>query len=296
MLNKDKSVQLTIDKEKCINCNQCVSMCQGAYLMNVENEIKASPDSPFGCIQCGFCMMACPEDAINITGEGLSQQDIISLNDNIADYDRLHSLFIKRRSTRKFKKQDLSKEVIEKILESASTAPISIPPSEVKVLVINGFDKVQQFAEDIVQVFEKTLKAMNPLMLGIYRPFMGETQYKIIKEFVLTLLKLTIESRKQGIDHLFYNAPAVLVFYGSEITENVDQVIAATHAYIAAESLGLGTCLIGSVAPAFNRNASLKEKYGLKKNEKVAIAFIAGYPDFELKKGIKRRFKEVRYY
>ena len=47
------------------------------------------------------------------------------------------------------------------------------------------------------------------------------------------------------IDLLFYGAPCVLLFHQSPYADPVDGHIACTYAMIAAESLGLGTCMIG---------------------------------------------------
>jgi nitroreductase/NAD-dependent dihydropyrimidine dehydrogenase PreA subunit len=295
MLNKEKPVTLEINKEKCILCGKCTENCPGEYIKLQENAIKTNEDSLFGCIQCGNCMMTCPADAIKVRGEGITEADIIELQDNYTDFDSLNSLFLKRRSCRKFTKDEVSQEVIEKVLNAASTAPMSLPPSETKVLVINGFDKVQELADESVQRFDKLSKMLNPFMLGVLKIFMGEKKQKVFKDFVLPLLKALSAERKKGNDIVFYNAPAALIFYGTGISsDSTDQIIAATYADIAAQALGLGTCIIGSIPPAFDEK--LKAKYGILKDEKVGLVFILGYPDQHFKKGIKRRFNAVKYY
>lgn len=296
MFNKEKPVKLTINKETCTNCGSCVAICSGDYLLSVDNTIKANDNAPFGCIQCGHCMMSCPNKSIDITGEGVSQDNLVPLNENLPGFDEIYSLFTKRRSSRKFKKQEIPKEIIDKIIKAASTAPISIPPSEVKILVINGTEKVQDFADDIVKESEKILKFMNPFMLKFFRPVIGKVNYKFFNEFIIPLFKTTIDERKKGNDILFYNAPAAIVFYGSELCGKEDQILAATHAAIAAEALGLGTCIIGSVPPIVEKSKGLKKKYGMEINEKPAIAFILGYSDVSFNYGIKRQFKDINFY
>lgn len=296
MFNKEKSVELIIDKNTCTNCGYCASRCDAGYLIFEDNTVKQNNDSWFGCVQCGSCMMNCPTGSIKIRGEGISENDIIDLNKILPDHNLINSLFLKRRSIRKYKNQELSRETINLILEAGSTAPISIPPSEVKVLVINGFDKVQNFADHMVSHLKKSLKFFNPINLAIFKPFMSKTTHKMMVEFVVPLIKETISEREEGKDILFYNAPALIVFYGSEICSEIDQILAATHAYIAAESLGLGSCIIGAIPEVLNRNTCLREKYGIAKDEKASICFILGYPDINFRKGIKRRFKSVTYY
>lgn len=296
MLNKEKQVEVIFNKQKCTNCGLCAKVCPSEFLIFQNNEIKINEDNLFGCIQCGHCMMACPNDSIIIRGEGICENDVFELDKNLADYDRLYSLFSKRRSARKFKNQTVSQEIIDKILQAASTGAISIPPYEVKVLVINGYNKVQEFADDVVISLEKMLKIINPFTLALFRPLIGNTNCKLFKDFVIPLIKLTVESRKKGEDLLFYNAPALILFYTTELADKEDSIISSTLAATAAETLGLGSCIIGTVPPAINNNKKLKQKYGIGKNEKAAMAFILGYPETVFSKGIKRRFKEVRYY
>ncbi|MEI8377484.1 MAG: nitroreductase family protein [bacterium] len=295
MLNKEKPVEVIFDIEKCTKCGICAKVCPCEYLLQVESEIITNPDAMFGCIQCGHCMAACPYKAIEIRGESLSKEHLIEFDAQKADYESLYSLLIQRRSARKFKHQPVSQEDIEKILNAASTGAISIPPYEVKIIVINGADKVQKFADDLIDSFKKMTKVFNPFLLWLFKYIMSKNNYKLIKEFVIPLIKTTIEEKQLDHDILFYNAPAVILFYTTEICDKEDAIIAATLAMTAAETLGLGTCVIGSVPPAINQNSKLKAKYGLTKDEKVATAFILGYPEQTFYRGIKRDFKDVKW-
>ena len=296
MLNKEKPVEITFDNQKCTKCGLCAKVCPGEYIQQINGELTINKDSLFGCVQCGHCMMSCPHDAVFVTGEGISPSDLVERSKNHTDYNSLYSLLINRRSIRKFKDEAISNESIEKILSAASTGAISLPPYEVKVLVINGKDKVQILAEDIVNSLGKMTKIMNSFTLSLLKPFIGQQNHKIMKEFVLPLVKETVEQRSKGNDILFYNAPCVILFYTTELSDKEDALIAATLATTAAQTLGLGTCVIGSVPPALNNNKKLKEKYGMNNSEKVQSAFIMGYPQKSFLKNIKRRFKDVRYY
>ncbi len=60
---------------------------------------------------------------------------------------------------------------------------------------------------------------------------------------------------KHGINYVTYDAPATIYFYGSPYCDYADPIIAATYAMLAAESLGLGTCMIGGIHP-FLQNGS----------------------------------------
>lgn len=299
MLNKEKFVEVVVDKDKCVKCGSCIENCS-SYLKKDENgfpiaRTNKDKENFMGCIQCGNCMMICPTEAIEIKGEDIDKGHLRELNPNLPDYDAINSLFLKRRSCRKFIEKDVPKEVFDKIINAAATAAVSIPPSEVKVLVINGKEKVRKFTEDLIKPLEKFTKMMNPIMLGMIGLMAGKVQYKMFKDFILPLSKEIIEKRKHGLDYLFYDAPAIMIFYGTEYTDKEDWLIASTQATLAAEALGLGTCIIGTVGAMLQTDPKLRKKYGFAKGDKLGTAFILGYPDVKYRKAFQRNFKEVRY-
>ncbi len=296
MLNKEKPVKVVVDKEKCTKCGICIETCDN-YLKSGEEGFpveKDINDSLFGCIQCGNCMMKCPTEAIEIIGEDIDKNHIRPMPQKTSDYDALNGLFLKRRSIRKYKNEDVSKDDIDKIIASASTSAVSIPPSEVKVLVFHGRKKVQELAKDLLEEIKHAQKILTPFALSLIKTFMGEAKYKVMKDFVVPLCQETAKSLEKGEDVLFYEAPCVMVFYGSELIDAEDMIIAATNATMAAESLGLGTCFIGTAGHFLNTSSKLRKKYGILKGEKVGTTFIVGVPDEKYLRTFQRNFKEVR--
>lgn len=58
-----------------------------------------------------------------------------------------------------------------------------------------------------------------------------------------------------------------MYFYGSPYTDPADPIVAATYSMIAAETLGLGTCMLGGVHPFIQKGRKAKEfrkKQGIK--------------------------------
>lgn len=296
MLNKEKPVKVIVDKEKCTKCGYCLRTCENYLTQDAEGYpiARKIEESLLGCIQCGRCMMKCPTEALEIIGEDIDKNHLRAMPEKIADYESLNGLMLKRRSIRRFSPDEVLNDDIDKIINTAATAPIGIPPSEVKVLVFQGRKKVQEFAQDLCNEIKHTKKVMTPLALKLMKPFVGESQYKIMKDFALPLCNMILSERKKGNDMLFYDAPAVMVFLGTELTDAEDMIIAATNATIAAESLNLGACFVGTVSYFLNKSTKLKEKYGILKGEKVATAFVLGYPDEGYFRTFQRNFKEVK--
>jgi nitroreductase len=102
-----------------------------------------------------------------------------------------------------------------------------------------------------------------------------------------------VEGRRQGRDLLFYDAPAVLLFHHSPYVDASEAMIACTYAMLAAESLGLGTTMIGAAAPIIMRKRELCQQLGIPDGNKPAIALILGYPAVHFRRGVIRRFASV---
>ncbi len=136
-------------------------------------------------------------------------------------------------------------------------------------MIVQGREKVQTLANEILDGFAGFLK-MKPLFLFFTWLLGKKTEHKMFKEFVFPLGKMMLEYREKGEDLLFYDAPAVMLFYGTELTDKEDMILAASQATIAAEALGLGTCIIGSLSAVFGQNCKLRKKYGIEKQIKSA--------------------------
>lgn len=291
--------QITIDHDKCNLCRLCLRVCKGMPLYEENGKIMVDQSRLFGCIGCGQCEAVCPLECIFVNGRTLSHDDFIELpsKEQRADLNRLYSLMLSRRSIREFKDREVEQEVIDEILKAASTSPMGIPPTDVSVLVLKGRDKVRNFAFDFADTLKKMKWIFSPFMLKLWKPFMSKEEYEMMKNFIVPLLDFFPEKKEKGEDWILYNAPLAMYFYGSLYADPVDPVIPATYAMLAAESLGLGSCMIGTIGPFIKKGAKeFKTKYGIPQKHIPGVAIIFGYPAFKYKKAIKRTFAKVNYY
>lgn len=285
---------ITIDHEKCNGCGICVNVCKSFCLDLDGKKLFLTGESKFGCIGCGQCVAVCPRDAIMVTGRTLSADDYPLLKRTNLQYDALHNLMLNRRSIRDFHNHPVPDELIEKIVQSASTAPMGIPPSDVGVLVINGREKVREFSFDFIEILGQMQKMLKPVPLAFLTLTMSREDKKAMKEFVKPLVDFIVKEKNRDKDYLLYDAPLALMFYSKQMADPADPVIACTYAMLAAESLGLGTCMIGTVGPFLKRMGKpFKAKYGLPGKMKESIVLIIGYPKYKFRKTVKRTFAEV---
>ena len=290
--------EIRIDEEKCTGCGLCVSVCKD-YSLKIENQkVKVTGNPFFGCIGCGHCMAICPSGAIKIFGRTLSPDDLFDLPDNekAATHEQLLFLLQRRRSVREFKDIPVENGLITKILEAASTAPMGLPPSDVNVLIFDTKDKVRNFAKDFCLYLEDMKWFVSDWFLSLMRPFWGKSNDEMFKGFVKPLFHIYTENMRNGVNLVNYDAPLAMYFYGSPYTDPADPIIAATYAMIAAETLGLGTCMLGAVHPLIqngNKAKKFRRIQGIKYASREGLFVIFGYPDVKYKKGIRRTFASI---
>jgi len=295
----DATTTISINEKKCNGCGLCVTACPDKNIIIKGKKAAFELNPYFGCIGCGHCMAICPKGAIAIHGRAIDAKDVFPLSGitNAATYNQLLSLMQKRRSIRLFKDIPVSKDIINKIIEAAQTAPMGIPPSEVNVIVWESKESVLTFTKDFCSLLEQMKWMVSGWFLFILKIFLSKTDYLFFKDFVKPLVNTYVDNMKQGINHVTYDAPAMIYFYGSPYCDYADPIIAATYAMLAAESLGLGTCMIGGIHPFIQNGSKAKafrEKYRITYKSKTGLFVILGYPKLTFKKGIKRSFASVK--
>lgn len=291
---------ITIDAAQCNGCGLCVDVCKDFSIIMKDGKAIVSGQAVFGCIGCGHCMAICPEGAIKIEGRFTSPEDLFPLPDKAetASYESLLALFQRRRSIREYKDKPVEQELVEKIIAAASTAPMGIPPTDVNILVINGKEKAFQFSKDYCEYLVSLKWMVSPLGLIFMRMFYGKENGALFRDFIKPLIEAYDSHMKRGENIVTYDAPLVLYFYGSTYNDPADPLIAATYAMTAAESLGLGTCMIGGVHPFIQSGKAaekFRQKYGIRYKSKEGLMVIVGYPRVKYRKGITRTFANIDF-
>ncbi len=208
----------------------------------------------------------------------------------------LFFLLQRRRSIKEFKETPVDDDLIKKILDASQTAPMGIPPSDVNVLVLDSRDKVRAFAEDFCSYLESMKWLVSNWFLFLMRPFWGKANDEMFRKFIKPVFHIFPENIRDGINLVNYDAPLAMYFYGSPYTDPADPIITATYSMIIAETLGLSTCMIGTIHPLIQNGRQAKEfrkKQGIKFKSREGLFVLFGYPQVKYKKGIRRTFASI---
>lgn len=296
-----EAAELIFDDERCTGCGLCVEVCKDFGIRIEGGKARRTEHSLFGCIGCGHCMAICPQEAIKIEGRCLSAADLVDLPEraNTATYPELLHLLQRRRSIREFKDKPVEPELIEKVLEAVRTAPMGLPPSDVHVLVLDSKEKVRKFSTEFCAYLKLIKWLVSDWFLTLMRPFWGRANHKLFRDFIRPLIYGYIEAMDRGEDIVTYDAPVALYFYGSPYCDPADPIIAATYAMLAAESLGLGTCMLGGMHPMIQNGRAarkFRERQGIRYPSREGLIVIMGYPRVVYQKGIRRSLAAVDRY
>ena len=281
-----------INHATCMRCCRCVMICPMHHLEFIGVKIELSKDSFRTCLKCGHCMSVCPTRSVVALGYDYS--DFTDLPDTPPDSDAVLRVLKARRSMRHFQDKLIDPELIEKIIDAASTAPFGVPPTPVELAVVNGRQKIEELLSEIMIVYEGWIRTFgNPIMRGFFILTGMGKMLKFLVEFIIPSVKEILKGRSEGRDLLTYGAPAMIVFH-SEASQGPDNcIIAMTVAMIAAESYGLGTCIIGMIPPAIERSRKLREMLKIPKGNKIYGALLLGWPKATFNRSIPRKFKSV---
>lgn len=284
-----------VDEASCTRCGKCVAICPAEVLLLHEDRVSLSGDSPFGCIACGHCMMVCPNGSIVVQGRGVVPTDLRSLPpvEKRATAEELEALMSARRSVRKFAPEEIDVATLQRIVDAAATAPMGIPPWDVGCTIVAGREKVREVAAEVVKGYEGFLKIFRPWVLAAMRPFIGKAKYEQFSSFIVPLAETYVDGSRAGKDLLFYDAPAVIIFSHSPYADPVDAAIACTYAMLTAESMGLGTTIIGGAPPILQRNRKVCKRLEIPDDFSPALALIVGRPAVDFRHTIRRSFAFV---
>jgi nitroreductase len=228
----------------------------------------------------------------------LSDDRFAELPDAPFGYDELLDFLKLRRSIRVFKDRPVERELIDKILEAAATAPMGMPPHSTEALVIDRRDELDLLLKELVHDYSFMVKGFsNPIGRLLIRLTAGAEQYHVLKEYIFDVVKYANEAYElDGSDRYMHHAPALLIFHGNRraLSPEENAHLVCHHAMLAAVALGLGTTIIGLIPPIVDRSKSLRERYGIPQENRVMSALIVGYPKYRYRKSIRRDLANVQ--
>lgn len=255
-----KNHKVIIDTDNCIGCGVCTKVC---VAHNIRLDNKKAEILLEDCVMCGQCSAVCPKKAIEITGyeeEQIEKQEETHLNPRqVLDVIRF------RRTVRQFQKKEISREIIEQILEAGRLTHTAQNRQCVSFVVLDKQkDSIEQMA---VGVFKK----IKPLA-DIFSPM--------------------ARNNRINSSFFFFEAPVVIVILAKDKTNGI---LAAQNMEFVAEANGLGVLFSGFFTMAANASFRIRKALKVPKGKRVAATLVLGYPNVKFLRSVQREKLDVRY-
>ena len=247
--------QTALNLDDCTGCGLCSKVCVAHNLVIVQNKANKMMDN---CVMCGQCSAVCPQRAISLEGCGNGQIDKTD-DIRLVPEDNINVIRF-RRSIRNFKKTEIPKEAMERILEAGRMAPSACNAQPWKFVVITDRE----------------------LALKIGKAAAGLGMNKFAKDAPVHIL---VVEESANITSLL----------GGKVKDKhfplIDIGIAAAHITLAAESEGLGSCILG-----WFDEKEMKRLTGIPASKRVLLDIAIGYPVKEKRKKMRKPKEKVVSY
>lgn len=218
-----KKISFKVDEQKCVHCGLCVQEC----IVNVlEFDKNGFPNAvrEKNCIGCQHCLSACPVGAISIFDKNPDDSGKVFAQNP----DMILNLIQTRRSVRKYKQENVSPEIIQKLKDMLKWVPTGCNYHRLHFSFIDDINVMNKFRN---HVNEKIIHALT------------KTPIKAVADKFAAYTQAFID----GEDVIFRGAPHMLVVSNSVKAPCLpeDPIIALSYFELYAQSLGLGTCWCG---------------------------------------------------
>lgn len=285
-----------VDLDACTGDGVCADVCPEKTLEIVDGKAVTVESRAGHCILCGQCVAVCPTGAMQLPR--LPANDFEKLLKPAFDYDEFLDFLRCRRSVRVFKDRPVARDLIEKILAAAATAPMGLPPHSTEVVVIDRRQELDFLLEELVREYEAMVRAFSkPVSRALVRASVGAEIYRMLRDHVVEVTKWANERyHRDGTDRYMYRAPVLMLFHANRWAFSYEENahLVCHHSMLAALSLGLGSTIIGLIPPVVDRSKGLRERYGIPKPNRVLTSLILGYPKYKYQKSIRRELAGAR--
>lgn len=187
-----------------------------------------------------------------------------------------------RKSFRAFKSDPIPKEMIEKILSSATQAPSAINLQPWEFIVVTGEEK-ERLSRRLIKAYREKQISCGP---GNVKPMPKTVTQRGAK--TLQLMTPFFEEMAVNPDQFinegscnFYGAPAAILICLDDAfpkSRLVDIGIVLGYLILIAHDFGLGTCPIGLITAYEDE---IKDLLNIPENKMVVIGVALGYPDLQ---------------
>ena len=274
----------TIDRDICISCGLCMSVCPDNIL--IADQGGKPLVEALSCMQCGHCYAVCPTEAVTVSflDEPVRLASVDPGDDGASPAVSPHSLLElmkQRRSCRVYQDRAVDRIMLEDLVRAGITAPSGTNSQGWRFLLLPDREDVLKLGQATAEFYRKlNRRAAIPMLRFLLRACGSRALENYYQNYYRSVEEALHRWDRQGEDLLFHGASSAIVVAGdrSSSCPVEDALLASQNMLLMAEAMGLGCCLIGFVVEAAKRDAAISALLGLKKTHRIHSVMAVGYP------------------
>jgi len=295
-MNTDSAMLPVIVKDLCVSCGACVQVCPDRIIALDASGLAALAPVD-GCMQCGHCHAVCPEEAIRVPflDTDFTLSAVLSPEAGRSGpvaAAPLMELLSMRRSCRRFTTASVPKPILEDLVRAGTTAPSATNCQSWQFHVLPERPHVIALGAATANYYRKlNARAARPWLRFVLR-MAGVRTLQYYYDNYYETIRLGLEAwDNDGTDRLFHGATAALVVTADcrASCPCEDALMASQNILLMAETMGLGTCMIGFVVEAAKRDPAIGALLDLADYQKIYSVIGIGYPDVEFERAAGRK-------
>ncbi len=294
-----ESVKIEIGQE-CNGCGICVRICPARAFTVIEQKAVLSGICTFAC---DHCAAACPQQAITTNlfeAETFNFSSFTQKPDSAVPgtLSKLVKLMRSRRSCRLYQDRAVSRHILTDLVKIAITAPSGTNSQKWTFSIIDNRQGVIEFGSKIAAYYQRLNRLAEKRWLRKLLKICGQPKldhyYEEYYDSISEGLDLWYEKSE---DRLFHGACAVILIGArpGASCPREDALLATQNILLAAESMGLGTCLIGFAVEAMHRDHKIQATLKIPAAETIYSIIALGYPDLTFKRPAQRRRIDINW-
>jgi nitroreductase len=270
-----------------------VAVCAAGRVFELA-EAVAEVVRPEDCWLCGHCVAVCPADAVDHPAYPL---DACPPIESLPSYEDLVMALRERRSLRAFRDRPVPRETVRQLVDMSRWAPSASNAQAVDWIALDDPAQIARVSAEVAATLGRIARLLGSRLV---RPVLHlALNSDKVREAVeaADAFDTIAQEQARGADPIFHDAPVVLFAHVPQGTYfgRDDAVYAACNLVLGAQRLGLGTCHIGYVNVALERNRGLRRTLGLPPGRQLQVVLTLGYPRFKFRRALPRRRMELTW-